>query len=775
LTAFVSFAGLLVFLPPATFAGDDRLRQPVDYRVTVPVSNTVLSRVNRARDLGRVEPTRAIHEVSLTLSLSTAQHETLNRLLEEQRDPLSPQYRKWLPPEEFGARFGPSRKDIEQVGAWLETQGLTIEHIARGRGWIEFSGPAERMESAFHTELHYYQTEDEAHFANASPIYIPKAFAGIVSGVRGLNDFPAKRLHTAKRVKVEPQYTTGGIHALGPDDLATIYNISSLYQAGIDGTGQKLAIAGQTQINVTDVPAFRSFFHLPASDPQIVLYGTDPGIRSGDYLEAMLDLQWSGAVARNATIVYVYSSDVFTSVMHAIDDNLAPVLSVSYAACEELAPMFQSWAQQANAEGITWMNASGDGGAAGCGADYPATVMLPANTPEVTGVGGTEFSDETGGPWWSLTNSSTDESALSYIPEKAWSGSGGGASQYYVKPAWQNGPGVPADGARDVPDVSLSASTYDPYLVYSDGWWWVGGTSASSPSFAGIVTLLNHYLVANGYQQSPGVGNINPALYQLAQSTPSAFHDVVSGNNIAGTSSGPFGYQAGPGYDQATGLGSVDAYTLVTQWSGQPAAMVTTTAVAATAYSIPSTGSLQITAIVSAAAGNVPPPGTVTLAASGTPLGSAALQPWGVSALATFVVEANKLAMGPNTITATYTGGGSFNNSSASVPVMVTQSVLAALSVSANPPSISATGSSQLMVTVQPPPGSAMPVGSVSIADGDTTLGTAHLLSMGPLATAGFQIEGSELQLGQNTITVVYRGSGGVSQASVTVTVSAAE
>jgi subtilase family serine protease len=775
LTPLVSLGGLLLCLSPTTFAGDDGLTQPVDYRITVPVSNTVPSRVNRAHDLGRVEPTRVIHEVSLTLSLSNAQHQALNRLLEEQRDPLSPQFRKWLTPEEFGARFGPSRKDIDQVTAWLETRGLTIEHIARGRGWIEFSGPAERMESAFNTELHYYQTEDETHFANASPIFIPKAFAGIVNGVRGFNDFPPKRLHTAKRVKVEPQYTSGGIHALAPDDLATIYNIASLYQAGIDGTGQKLAIAGQTQINLTDVPAFRSFFHLPANDPQIVLYGTDPGIRSGDYLEAMLDLEWSGAVARNATIVYVYSSDVFTSVMHAIDDNLAPVLSVSYGACEELAPMFQSWAQQANAEGITWMNASGDGGAAGCGADYPAAVLLPANIPEVTGVGGTEFSDETGGPWWSAANSATDESALSYIPEKAWIGSGGGASQYYAKPVWQSGPGVPADGARDVPDVALSASTYDPYLVYSNGWWWVGGTSASSPSFAGIVTLLNHYLVSNGYPGSAGLGNINPTLYQLAQSTPAAFHDIVSGNNIANTSSGLFGYQAAPGYDQATGLGSVDAYTLVTQWNGQPPSMVTTTVVAATVNSIPSTGSVQITAIVSAAMGSIPPPGTVTLAASGTPLGSAALQPWGISSLATFVVDAGKLAMGPNTVTATYSGSSSFSNSSASLPIMVTQSVLATLSVSANPPSIPATGSSQLMVTVAPAQGSALPVGTVSFVGGDTTLGTAHLLAMGPWATAGFQIQGSELQLGENTITVVYRGSGGVSQASVTVTVSAAE
>jgi subtilase family serine protease len=284
----------------------------------------------------------------------------------------------------------------------------------------------------------------------------------LVGGIRGLNDFLPKRLHTAKRMSMEPRFTSAGNHSLAPDDLATIYDIASLYNTGIDGTGQKLAVAGQTQINLTDIPAFRSYFHLSTNDPQIVLYGVNPGIRSGDYLEAMLDLEWSGAVARNATILYVYSNDVFTSVIDAIDDNLAPVISVSYGACEQMAPVFQSVAQQGNAQGITWLNASGDGGAAGCGLGYEASVMLPANVPEVTAVGGTELSDETGGPWWGSTNSLGGGSALSYIPEKGWSFSGGGASHYYAKPAWQTGPGVPSDGVRDLPDVALSASTYDP-------------------------------------------------------------------------------------------------------------------------------------------------------------------------------------------------------------------------------------------------------------------------------------------------------------------------
>ncbi len=739
----------------------------------VAVPGSVHPQVNAAGDRGRVEPSHMIRQAALMLKPSAAKQEALSHLLEQQRDPRSPEYHNWLTPEQFGERFGPGLREMQQVTAWLQAQGLTIGRTARGRGWVEFSGPAERIENAFHTELHYYEADGERHFANSGNVSVPQSFADLVSGVRGLNDYLPKRLHTAKRMRMEPEYTNGGGHMLAPDDLATIYDLGSLYRAGIDGTGQTLAIAGQTRINLTDVPAFRSYFHLPANDPRLVLYGPDPGIRSGDYLEAMLDLEWSGAVARNATILYVYSSNAFNSVMYAIDDNLAPVISASYAACEAMAPVFQEWAQQANAQGITWLNASGDGGAAGCGSDYPATVMLPANIPEVTAVGGTELQDQSGGPWWSSANSASGESALSYIPEKGWSGSGGGASRYYPKPVWQSGVGVPADGARDVPDISLSASTYDPYMVYSGGWWLVGGTSASSPSFAGIVALLNHYLTSSGYQSKAGVGNINPVLYQLAQTTPSAFHDIVNGNNVADTSSGDFGYQTQIGYDQVTGLGSVDAYNLVTHWTGQPSSMATTTAVAAMPTTIPSTGSVEITTIVSAPSGGTPPSGTVTLLSGSTQLASASLMPWGASALATFVISGSNLAVGQNTITATFAGANNFSNSSGSLPIMVTQQAApATLSVVANPASISSTGSTQLMVTVQPVPGAAPPVGNVTFLEGNVVLGTAHLIPMGPWATVAFLLNGSQLQPGSNNITVSYQGAGEPSQGSVTISVA---
>jgi subtilase family serine protease len=218
----------------------------------------------------------------------------------------------------------------------------------------------------------------------------------------------------------------------------------------------------------------------------------------------------------------------------------------------------------------------------------------PGNfVPAVTAVGGSEF-NEGNGNYWAGTLGPNLGSAMGYIPEGAWNdealamrgnlggfaAGGGGVSFYFSKPSWQTGPGVPSDGARDVPDVVLTASAlHDPYALISGGNFLPdGGTSASAPSFAGIVTLLNQYLVRTGAQAQPGLGNINPMLYSLAQSTPTAFHDITTGNNIVpcvtnstpDCTNGSMGYSAGPGYDFVTGLGSVDAYNLALSWKNSP-------------------------------------------------------------------------------------------------------------------------------------------------------------------------------------------------------------
>jgi subtilase family serine protease len=686
--------------------------------------------------------------------------------------------------------------------AWLELQGFSVDHISRSLNWVSFSGTAEQVDRTFHTELHTFLVDGQMHFANTQDPSVPAALAPVIAGFRGLNDFRLKPQKLRSR-PASPDYTVSAtVHELAPGDISTIYDIAPLYTAGFDGTGQKLVIAGQTDISLSDIQAFRSRFGLSAALPQMVLYGQDPGTSAEDLGEADLDLEWSGATARNATIIYVYSTDVISSVEYAISESLAPVISLSYGGCEaENSSSIEAVAQEANAKGITWLAASGDSGAAGCDGSKPAklglAVNVPASIPEVTGVGGTEFV-ESSGNYWSTANSLTGGSALSYIPEIAWNdtatrsdlaATGGGASKLYAKPTWQVGPGVPADGARDVPDVSLSASPgHDGFYFYTGGTLEVvGGTSASTPIFSGIVALLNQYLVSKGLQATPGLGNINPTLYHLAASANTIFHDITSGNNMVpcatGTPNcvnGALGYNAGPGYDQVTGLGSVDANNLVTHWASVPSSIGTTMTLSANPASIGATASTTLTATVKPATGTTAPTGTVTLSLGAKTLGTASLTASGSNSVASLVLAASSLVTGSNTISATYGGSASFTGATTTATVTVTgtstTSTSTTTTLSANPASISTTQSTVLTATVKPSSGSTAPAGTVTFLAGASVLGSATLGASGSSATSTLTLSAGKLVMGSNTITATYSGTSAFagSSGTVPVTVTAA-
>ena len=581
-------------------------------------------------DLGELDASTALPAITLVLRPTAAQEADLTTLLAAQQDPNSPDYHHWLTPEQYADRFGASSDDIAAITAWLEQHNLHVTNVGRGRNSVAFTGTAGDVGSALQIGFHRYRVNGQNHFANTAEPSLPVALRAAVRGIHGLHDF---RMQPRSR----PQYTSAsGSHYLSPDDLGTIYNVKALWNAGYDGTGQKIAIAGQTQVKLTDLQQFRAKFNLPASDPQMMLAPNtqDPGISKGDLGEADLDLEWAGAIAPQASLIYVYSYDVSDAVQYVIDQNLAPVLSVSYGLCEPQTPTsdiltMQTWARQANAQGITWINAAGDSGGADCltGSSGGAlAVDSPADIPEVTGIGGTAFSEGSGN-YWNATTNTNGGSAVSYIPETVWNDStqgnpaagGGGASTVLDQPAWQTGLGVPDNGARNVPDLALAASAdHDGYFVYTAGQLQVfGGTSAGTPTFAAITALLNHYLVATGAQAAPGAGNLNPRLYALAQSGTGVFHDVTSGNNdvtvTCGARSrnctpGTWGYAAGQGYDQASGLGSVDAYNLVTGWrsgagSGHASAFVV---VQASATQLAATDTVTVTATVTGATGATP-------------------------------------------------------------------------------------------------------------------------------------------------------------------------
>ena len=617
----------------AQFRASDRILEPVERARFSATRGNLHPSARPQFDRGPVDPAMRLGRVTMIFSRTPQQQAELQSLLGELQDSSSPNYHRWLTPEAFADRFGLTQLDVDKIVSWLQAQGLTVEQVSRSRTWVAFSGTARQVEAALRTGLRNYAVRGETHFAMSREPSVPSAFADVVLGFRGLHDF---RLQARGIRKVSPRFTSevSGDHFLAPDDFATIYGLHLLYSDGIDGTGQRLAVVGQSAIDVSDVQMFRSVSGLPDNPPQVVLVPesltghTDPGMVEGDIDEAYLDVEWAGAVARKATILYVYSQDVLDAFFYVIDDPndeiRAPVLSISYGLCEggtdgfteSDAGILASAAQQANAQGITIVGPSGDSGAADCDhggtiAEQGLAVSLPASLPYVTAVGGTRFNEGSGNYWNPTNDPSTNASARSYIPETAWNdtdasgfaASGGGSSIYFPKPSWQSGTGVPSDNNRHVPDISFAASAdHDGYLVCSrdantnlpscvDGYrdssgflTVFGGTSAGVPVFAGIVALINQ---ATNTPQ--GQGNVNYILYPLAANFPDAFHDITSGTNLVpcdqgdplavpprspspdcpttGPNAGFIGFSANAGYDRVTGLGSVDAFSLVTAWT----------------------------------------------------------------------------------------------------------------------------------------------------------------------------------------------------------------
>jgi subtilase family serine protease len=597
-----------------------------------------------------------MNRMLLVLRRSDTQETALRKLLDDQQDKSSPNYHKWLTPEVFGKQFGPSDQDIQTVTTWLQSHGFQVAQVAKGRNVIEFSGTAAQVQEALHTEIHKYVVNGEEHWANAKDPAIPAALTPVISGVDSLNNFQKKAMNlfagtfskskdTGKLVPVNPQFTfpggcsqAGDCYGVVPYDFATIYDVLPLWNASIDGTGQTIAIVGRTNINPQDVADFRSLFGLPANSPNIILNGPDPGI-NGDEGEADIDIQWSGAVAKNATIDFVTSESTETtdgvdlSAFYIIDNNLAPVMSESYGECELSLGVsgndfYGALWEQAAAQGVSVFVSSGDNGAAGCDnpaspAQYGFSVNGLASTLFNAAVGGTDFNQyNKWSSYWNSTNDpTTQESAIGYIPETAWNdscanplfvvlgygataeaacnnaqaanwldstGGSGGRSAGWPKPSWQSGTGVPNDNVRDLPDISLFASSGfvgSFYVVCQqdlagscslNSFAGYGGTSVASPAFAGIMALVNQKM------QLPQ-GNPGFVLYKLASQQPSAFHDVPSGSTIAvpcvngspnctvNNSAHSYGvlsgYATSAGYDLADGLGSIDANNLVMNWN----------------------------------------------------------------------------------------------------------------------------------------------------------------------------------------------------------------
>ena len=771
LFAFFSLPGL-----PASAQNvpvPSRITQAVDEASLTVLKGNTYYMARAEFDQGPAPLDLPMNRILLVLRRSPDQESALQQLLNQQQDQSSPNFHKWLTPLQFGQQFGPSDQDVQAVTSWLQSHGFQVARVSNGRTVIEFSGTAAQVQEALHTSIHKYSINGEEHWANSANPSVPTALAPVIVGLASLHNFSPKPMNhyagafsrskaTGLVTAINPQFTEpggcdqdGNCYAVGPYDFATIYNVTPLWTAGTDGTGQTIAIVAQTDIHPQDFTDFHNVFGQSVPTLNIIHDGPAPGIIA-DEPEADIDTQWSSAVAKAATIDFVVSAStnssagVNLSAEYIVDNNLAGVMSESYGFCELGLgtggnQFFNSLWEQAASQGISVFVSTGDSGSAGCDSHNnrspaPSQFGLQVNgfasTPFNVAVGGTDFNDPlTPSVFWNSTNDIHQSSAKSYIPESVWNdtctnpefvdfgfsnsaatncnnpqlspfvntvGGSGGASSCingdggdisscsigYAKPSWQSGTGVPADHVRDIPDVSLFASNgfngsfyiicqsdvgggdnscdlTQPNLFFQG----FGGTSVATPAMAGIMALVDQ---KTGSRQ----GNPNYVLYKLAAKSGAScnssgtltstciFYDVTTGTNsmpcvksVPGCTFNPStaqygvlnGYTAAPGYDLATGLGSVNAANLVAQWSSvtttfKPSA---TTLTLTPATNIAHGSSVTVNINVSA----TPP-------ASGTPTGD-------VSLIATSLVaqgtDAFTLAGGAVNSTTTLLPGGDYN------------------------------------------------------------------------------------------------------------------
>lgn len=717
-------AAALVFVVTVSWSlmrgATPRIVGAVDAGTVVTLQGNVSPRVAGAKDLGVAPGDRALPLMSLRFNMTTAQQAALTQLIADQQNPASARYHQWLTPEQFGAQFGLAAEDLTKVSSWLSSQGFTVTNVARGGLFVQFSGTVQQASAAFHTEIHTVSAGGETHIANLSAPSLPKAIADVTLGIAGLDDFRANThavQQTVTGAKVNdvlsprPEYTQAGSHYLSPADFYLIYNEGTALQAGTTGSGVTVAVVGQTDIYPADIAAFQTAANLPLKAAAVTLYGSDPGYTtSADLIDAELGIEWAGAVAPGASILYVNSIDAINgSLTLAIDNNVASIIADSYGDCENSLgalhlQFYTPTLEMAATEGITITAPSGQYGSTDCDAGVATAsqglvVDFPASSPFVTGLGGTEF-NEGSGSYWSSTNGAYGQSATGYIPEKVWNddgastlaASGGGASQYFSKPSWQTGTGVPNDGARDVPDVSLNASpNHDGYLICTQGYCSsgfvngsgaldvVGGTAVASPAFAGLLALVEQKTGAR-------IGVANPAIYALANSSyaTSVFHDITTGTNASPCTSGTtncpnggtIGYSATAGYDQATGWGSVNATNLVNDWS-LVSPLITTggptptyTNLSGNLSAVYAGALVNFTATVASASTSVTttPTGPVLFTVDNVAVGSAVSLSGGT---VTYSLNTASLSTGTHTVQASYLGDTNFQGSRASFTLTI--------------------------------------------------------------------------------------------------------
>ena len=743
-----------------------RIRGPIEPTPSVTLSGSLNPHTREAEDLGPLPPEMTISGITLVFSRSPQQQAALDQLLADQTNPASPLFHQWLTPDEFAERFGPAPSDVASTEQWLQDRGFSFDRNAGTSGRITFSGTAFQVRQAFGAELHRFRTGNELHFAPAAELSLPPALAPVTAAVLHLSDFRPK-----PNVRPVSNYTTlpAQSHFLGPSDVLTMYNYWPLN--GHNYPASSIAIVGQSYVPTgpdSSVFRFASLNNSSLSVTPVLVPGSGvEAIFPGDEGESHLDIEYSSSISRNGPLYFVFTGtspnyDVFDALAFAITHDISPVVSVSYSECEPLVSsaqmqQYNALFQQAAAQGQTIVAASGDDGPTACAVygsfsglttaqQQGLAVNFPASSPLVTAVGGTQMAPGTfdvgSSPYWnSATSFDVFGSLIGYTPEVVWNedsntgvfSSGGGPSVLFPRPSWQTGvPGIPSGTTRLVPDIALQASAGNPgYVFCTDDFFGgdpsdcmgsalrtgngkyilSGGTSFSAPIFAGFVAQLN------GYEQSTGQGNVNPILYSLAAQPAiygSAFHDITLGTtacvpgqtncSIAGQS----GYAATPGYDQATGLGSIDFAKLVAAWPVSPSKALTPTIIFATGVASSASPGAPLTLSIQVygpyGINVVPAPtGSVSVLLDGATPISVPLSPFSMATVTANYTFNAPTATGSHIVSVRYAGDSIHSGSANVVSFMVGSPVATGgISLAANNLSLTANGTGSTQVTITP-------------------------------------------------------------------------
>ena len=536
---------------------------PATQRLTGHVLRAAMA---RARFVGRVSP---LETVPLALTLPLRDPAGLSDLLGRLYTPGDPMQGRFLTPDEFAQRFGPTPEDYAAVADFARRAGLTVTGTHPNRLILDVAGPASAVESALRVHLGRYRGASGRLFRapDADPS-VPAVLAGRLAGVVGLDTFAVHRPHL--RPALNPESGSGPKGGLAPSDIRNAYHLTG----GQGGAGQAVALYELDGYLASDITAYQGAFGLPALAPTTVLVDGATGAAGANTDEVALDIELAQALAPNLGHVYVYETPNDGLDAHYLDaysriatDNLAKQVSTSWGSPESTNT--QAFLQAENAifqqmavQGQSMFSATGDNGAydnAGANPDGSLnpnalgtlSVDDPGSQPYVTGVGGTRLSSGPGGAYQSEAAwGSPADTTLS--PQG--SGGGGGFSVQWPVPSYQAGIS-PAPANRSVPDVALNADPNTGYSVYTSGAWHVfGGTSVGAPLWAGFTALVNGQRAAAGLAP---VGFLNPPLYQIGASASYAggFNDVKTGSNLF--------YPAHTGYDNASGLGTFSGDALL--------------------------------------------------------------------------------------------------------------------------------------------------------------------------------------------------------------------